>query len=129
LTVTLLISTIARMESSTVSEPTLTRWRHYLDVLKSETTRLSDCLNDIHALTERGDAVRERIDLCAVLRDAIRVLRHEATMRETAIELDVPPEPAWVTGDPHQLRRRTVVPRCADSKRHAQQQAAGASSM
>jgi signal transduction histidine kinase len=115
LTVTLLISTIARMESSTVSEPTLTRWRHYLDVLKSETTRLSDCLNDIHALTERGDA--------------IRVLRHEATMRETAIELDVPPEPAWVTGDPHQLRRRTVVPRCADSKRHAQQQAAGASSM
>jgi signal transduction histidine kinase len=71
--------------------------------MQSEETRLTACLNDIHALTQPRDATPERVDVGPLLRDIARLLRHEARIREAKLELDESPAPAWTFGDPHQL--------------------------
>ena len=104
LTLSLLSASLARMEANAAPQTTPAQWSRYLDVLRNEAARLAGCLNDLESLTRLGDTTRERVDLCALSRDVLRVLRHEATMRETTIDLDVPSTPVWIEGDAHALR-------------------------
>lgn len=105
LTLSLLSSWVERVEATAIPEAMRARCRRYLHVLQTEAARLSDSVNDMHALTQPpGAAVKRKVDLCAVARDVMRALRHEATMREAAIRLDVPVDPAWVLGDAQQLQ-------------------------
>lgn len=104
LTLALFTSAMERADSTPLSEATLARWQRYLGVLRTEAARLSGCLNDIHALTQSGDAIRERIDVGAALREAMRVMRHDATMREVTVQLELPAAPASIVGDPHAVR-------------------------
>lgn len=104
LTLALLVSGLARIESLPGAATISARWRHYFDVLQTEASRLLRCMDDINALARPADTGRQRIDIGASLRDVLRLLHHEATMREVRLELDVPAEPAWVVGDARQLR-------------------------
>src|SRR6185437_1642604 len=104
LTLALLAAGIGRVEPPAIADEALARWKHHVDVLRTETTRLARCLDDIHRLADVPDAARECIDMGALLRDIVRVLRHEATLREIRIELELPEEPLRVTGDPQLVR-------------------------
>ncbi len=104
LTLALLAASIERSEHSATPPETLARWHRYLGLLDTEGTRLVDCLDDMHALAQAREPARERIDIGALLRDVVRVLRHAATMREAHIDLEPPPDPIWVAGDPRLLR-------------------------
>lgn len=104
LTLALLAAGIGRVEPPAIAGEALARWRHHVDVLRTETTRLARCLDDIHRLADVPDPARERIDMGALLRDIVRVLRHDATLREIRIELELPDEPLRATGDPQLVR-------------------------
>ena len=103
LTLALLASALARMEASNAPAETLARCHRYVAVMQTEETRLTGCLNDIHALARRVDATPEHIDVGALLRNIAHVLRHEARLHEAKLQLDVAAS-AWTFGDPHQLR-------------------------
>lgn len=104
LTLALLAAGIERLETSAIPEETFAQWRRYLTRLRAETMRLTHCLDDIHALTESPERAREPIDVGALLRDTVRVLHHDATMREVRIGLEIPPEPIRATGNPKLLQ-------------------------
>lgn len=104
LTLALLASTIGRMGAAHEQHDALARCQRYLDVMQTEETRLAARLNDIHALTQRTDVIRERVEVGALLRDVARLLRHEARIRDAKLELDVATGPAWAFGDAHQLQ-------------------------
>ena len=89
LTLALLASALARMEASNAPAETLARCHRYVAVMQTEETRLTGCLNDIHALARRVDATPEHIDVGALLRNIAHVLRHEARLHEAKLQLDV----------------------------------------
>jgi nitrogen fixation/metabolism regulation signal transduction histidine kinase len=104
LTLALLAAGVRRADPPAIADEALARWRHHVDVLLAETARLARCLDDIHRLADIPDPARERIDMGALLRDIVRVLRHDATLREIRIELELPDEPLQATGDPQLIR-------------------------
>ena len=104
LTLSLLTSTIARIDTGSDQHDALVRCKRYLDVMQTEEARLAARLNDLHALTERTDAEPERVEVGALLAAVARLLRHEARIRDARLELDVAGAPAWTFGDPRQLQ-------------------------
>ncbi len=104
LTLALLTAAIARTEASSLPSETLAHWTRYIDVLRNESARLAGCVDDIYALTSRHEPTLEAIDLCAMLRECERVLRHDATMREISLTLEVPETPVNGMGDPRLVR-------------------------
>ena len=104
LTLALLTSTIGRMDPAIDPRGLIGRCQRYLDVMQTEEHRLSARLNDIHALTQSADAAIERIDVGELVREVARLLRHEARIRDTKIDVDVASGPAWTLGDAHQLQ-------------------------
>jgi signal transduction histidine kinase len=102
LTLALLAGAMSRMEASTDPDGMLARCRRYIDVMQTEETRLSGCLNDIHALSLHSDAEPEQLDVSALVRAVARLLRHEARVREARLDIDVPTS-AWTFGDAHRL--------------------------
>jgi signal transduction histidine kinase len=104
LTLSLLKGGLSRVDASPLPERVRAQWSRYVDVLQKEAARLVDCLDDLQTLTRPDGAPGERVELTALSRDVLRVLRHEATMHETAIEPDLPSSPVWIDGNAHQLR-------------------------
>lgn len=104
LTLALLTSTIARMDPASDPRGLIGRCQRYLDVMQTEEHRLSARLNDIHALTQRADATIERIEIGGLVREVVRLLRHEARIRDATIDVDVAAGPAWTFGVAHQLQ-------------------------
>jgi signal transduction histidine kinase len=104
LTLALLNSAISRFDASPASEPVLAKCRRYLEVLQTEVSRLSSSLTGMHTFASSADAGTHRIDVNAVIRDVVRLLRHAATLREATIELDPHAHTAWISGDEHQIR-------------------------
>ena len=104
LTLALLDHQVARSQVPNAPEM-LARLKRYVEVMQMETARLARGLDDIHALTEQHEPTRETMDLCAMLRECARVLRHDATLREISLDLDAPDTPVLATGDPPLLQR------------------------
>jgi signal transduction histidine kinase len=104
LTLALLASALARTGGPAHADATRARWPRYLDVLQTETARLTRCLDDIGALAQPGDPGRVPVDLHAMTHDVMRLLRPEATIRDARIELDGHPSPVHVRGHPRQLQ-------------------------
>lgn len=104
LTLALLANGVARGAAAPATADLAARRSRYLDVLQNEANRLAACIDEIHALTVHTDGAREAIDVGALSRDCVRVLRHGATMREIALELDTPDHPVIAVGDPHLVR-------------------------
>ena len=104
LTLALVASGLASAQKDAISSDLLAKWRRYLEVLRDETARLAGCLDDLYKLTEPGDAARTDVDLVVLLHEVQRVLRHEATMREVTLDIDLPPDAHWMSADAHLLR-------------------------
>ena len=104
LTLALLAGTIERSDFLAASAATRTRLLRYVDVLRSETTRLAAGLEEINALATPRPAAHEAFDIGALARDIVRVLHHEATMRELHFEALTPERPVNVAGDAQLLR-------------------------
>ena len=105
LTLALLAASLARNGAAAATPEATARRARYVEVLQNESARLAACIDEIHALTIGRDASREPIDLCAMARDCTRVLRHGATMREVALDLDLPERTVTAFGDPQLVRR------------------------
>lgn len=108
LTLALLDHQVARSQAPDAPE-TLARLKRYVEVLRTETARLARGLDDIHALTEQHEPTRETMDLCAMLRECARVLRHDATLREISLDVDAPDTPVLAIGDPPLLQRAVLA--------------------
>jgi signal transduction histidine kinase len=104
LTLTLLNAGLSRLEAGAAAIDVTARWRRHLDVLQSETGRLAARLAEIDTLSHAVESEWTFVDIAAVLRDVTRMLRHEATMNELAIEIDAPADPIAVRGDPRALQ-------------------------
>jgi signal transduction histidine kinase len=102
LTLALLAAGAARTDASVPD--VLARRKRYVDVLRSEVTRLSACIDEIHALTLAHDPLPSAMDLAAMTRDCARVLRHGATMREVRLDVDAPDAPVIALGDAQLVR-------------------------
>jgi signal transduction histidine kinase len=108
LTLALLAAAFARTDASATSPDRFARCNRYLEVLRTETTRLAHTLDEVNALASPHEPSREAIDACALLRDVARVLHHGATMREVELDLDAPQGVARLWGDP-QLTRLALL--------------------
>jgi signal transduction histidine kinase len=104
LTLTLLNAGLSRLEARAAAIDVTARWRRHVDVLQSETERLAARLAEIDTLSHAVESEWTSVDVAAVLRDVTRMLRHEATMNELAIEIDAPADPIAVRGDPRALQ-------------------------
>jgi signal transduction histidine kinase len=90
LTLALLETALGRARESGPTPDLFARFERYVEVLRNESTRLAGCVENIHALTLASRDARDAIDLGALARDCAAVLRHGATMREVALDVDVP---------------------------------------
>lgn len=108
LTLALLTAAISRVEASEFTPEMLARWKRYAGVLAHESERLALCIDSMHALTLRHEPSRKAIDVCALLRECAHVLRHDATMREIALDIDVPESGVHAIGDPRLVRLALV---------------------
>lgn len=104
LTLALLATSLVRAETASAAPEMAARWTRYIEVLRNETARLASFVEDIHALTLPHEPAREAIDLCALLRECARVLRHDATIREIELVLDAPDLATYAMGDPQLVR-------------------------
>ncbi len=104
LTLALLEAGVARMDASPPTSATRERWLRYLEIMRNEAARLTACIDAVDALAAPRPSSSEAIDACAMLRDVVHVLHHEATLREVRLEIDVPGAPVLVTGDPRLVR-------------------------
>ncbi|MGE5170162.1 MAG: hypothetical protein ACM3JC_07290 [Rudaea sp.] len=107
LTLALMEAGLGRARESGPTPDLLVRFERYVEVLRNESTRLAGCVENVHALTVSSRGEREAIDLCALARDCAAVLRHGATMREVALDVDAP-EPA-VLGMGERARMRLAL--------------------
>jgi signal transduction histidine kinase len=99
LTLALLATSIERAGSGPIAPEARARWTRYLDVLRTETMRLTASLDEMNALATPSPREHETIDVGALLHDVVRVLHHDAAMREIDLEVDVPEAPVLVRGD------------------------------
>ncbi len=104
LTLALVAAAAARADTDNARPDAAARRARYLEVLQNEAVRLAACIDEIHALTLVHDGTRETIDLSALSQDCACVLRHGATMREVALELDLPARTVNAIGDPALVR-------------------------
>jgi hypothetical protein len=104
LTLALLAGGITRGDADRPRPDAGAKRARYVEVLQNEAVRLAACVDEIHALTLVHDGARETIDLSALSQDCARVLRHGATMREVALELDLPARTVHAVGDPALVR-------------------------
>ncbi len=108
LTLALLEAGLARARESSPTPDLLARFDRYAEVLRSESSRLAGCFDDIHALTLSSHGERDAVDLGALTRDCAAVLRHGATMREVALQVDAPDTPILGLAERVLLRRALV---------------------
>jgi signal transduction histidine kinase len=104
LTLALLSSRLVKLESSSAVEAEGARWRRHLELLQAETSRLSDCLHQIDALTWKNDGASEAVDLCEMIREVEWVLRHEAAVLDVTLVPELATTPAWVVANARALR-------------------------
>lgn len=104
LTLTLLSAGLERLDTGGIAADVTARWRRHFDVLRAETVRLTERLGEIDALAHGVDAGWVPVDVSAALRDVMRLLRHEATMNELAIDVDAPSDALTIRGDPRALQ-------------------------
>jgi len=103
LTLALLATSLARSSGAT-TDPAFAKWQRYLDVLQSEYQRLTECINEIGAQAHPSDPQRSDLDMNEIVSDVARLLRHEVTLRDAAIEAEVSRTPSPVHGDASALR-------------------------
>jgi signal transduction histidine kinase/ABC-type uncharacterized transport system substrate-binding protein len=71
----------------------------------ADDARAVEVIEGVRKLLRKDEQVATTVDLNQVCRDAVRLLRHDAALRNTRLELSLDPEPPMVAGDPIQLQQ------------------------
>ena len=71
----------------------------------SDCDRAAGVISHIHMLLRKEQPLTARVDLNAVCREAVHLLRQDAALRRTVLELSLAPHPLTVVGDPVQLQQ------------------------
>jgi signal transduction histidine kinase len=96
-------SAIGKLAVAAPSE-TVSRCRHYLDVLQKESGRMAFWVSELRKLTSPPHPVEGAIDLCEISRDVLKLLRHDARLNEVEIDLALPTVSVFATGDAELVR-------------------------
>ena len=104
LTLALLAAGADRAGASADASESGARRTRYIGVLQSEADRLAACIDEIQALAMLQAPPPDPIDLAAMSREAARVLRHGATMREVSLDVDAPDRPVTASADARLVR-------------------------
>jgi len=107
LTLALLAATLARAHSG-ADDALLARWRRHVDVLQTETQRLTECVDDIAAHGMRRLVERVDVDVNAIAANALRVLRHETMLCEVVVAFDRAEGALRIVADAHELELALV---------------------
>jgi nitrogen-specific signal transduction histidine kinase len=87
LTLALLAATLERGDAG-ANEALLARSRRRIEVLQAETQRLVECVDEIGAHAIRPSVERVDVDVDTTVTSVIRILRHEATLRDVVLAFD-----------------------------------------
>ena len=82
----------------------LARCMRYVEVLRTETQRLAGQLGEIQGLAAGDGEPRDTGEVAAILRKVAGWLHHDATLRDVALDVDVPETRIAAAGDAHLLR-------------------------
>jgi C4-dicarboxylate-specific signal transduction histidine kinase len=69
----------------------------------AQNTHAADVIEGIRRQLRKGEPVTTTVDLNEICREAVRVLHHDAIVRDTRLELALSPVPLTVHGDPVEL--------------------------
>jgi PAS domain S-box-containing protein len=85
-------------------DPTLDRSRELIERELQQIARLTDDLLDVSRIGRGKIEIRhQRLDLAGIVRETIEARRSAVEEAGLTLGLELPPEPAWVTGDPIRL--------------------------
>jgi signal transduction histidine kinase len=93
----LLASTLSRETPNEGSASA--RWKKHVETMQQEAESLLKTVEAIGVLAHPDDSVDAEIDLNATLRDVARLLRHAATIHETAFDVQLPEATLFVHGN------------------------------
>ena len=82
----------------------LARCMRYVEVLRGEVRRLAGHLGEIQGVAAGSGVAQDPSDVAAILREVARWLQHDATLRDVALEVDVPESPIAAACDLHLAR-------------------------
>jgi C4-dicarboxylate-specific signal transduction histidine kinase len=71
----------------------------------AEDTHAVEVIEGVRRLLRKGEPVASTVDLNEICHDAVRVLHHDAVVRDTRLELSLSSAPLMVHGDPVELRQ------------------------
>lgn len=67
--------------------------------------RAADVIDHMRFLLRKDESIRATVDLNGICREVVHLLRQDAALRRTALELSPAPGPLLVVGDPVQLQQ------------------------
>ena len=100
---------VRALQVRTPDDPDVARMRDVVERQVRHLTRLVDDLLDMARLTRRKLQLSiERVNLCAVVADAVEATRQQIEARRHRLTVRTPETPVWVDGDPVRLSQIVV---------------------
>ncbi len=93
----------ARLLSAT--PPDLGEVREILQSIVADDMRAADVIEGVRKLLRKDEMFETTVDLNHICRESVRLLQHEAELRQTRLELSLSAAPPTVAGDPVQLQQ------------------------
>lgn len=105
LTLSLFETSLERqLPAAPFDQDTVERWQRYLSVLQKETNRLAALLQELRGMSQLLPSSYGPFDMCDLLNEVGRLMRHEATTRQIGFETIVPAQPMTLGGDRGRIR-------------------------
>jgi signal transduction histidine kinase len=79
--------------------------REILHNIVADNVRAVEVIESVRKLLRKEEAVVTTVDLNQICSEAVRLMQHEAVLRNTRLELSLTSTPPMVTGDPLQLQQ------------------------
>jgi signal transduction histidine kinase len=89
----------------TLSPPDLREVREILQSIVADDKRAADVIEGVRKLLRKDEAFATTVDLNQVCQESVRLLQHEAELRQTRLELSLSAAHPTVAGDPVQLQQ------------------------
>jgi signal transduction histidine kinase len=88
-----------------VTPPDVREAREIFQNIVEDDKRAVEVIEGVRKLLRKDELVATNVDLNQICRDAARLLKNDAVMRNTRLELSLASAPPMVTGDPVQLQQ------------------------
>jgi C4-dicarboxylate-specific signal transduction histidine kinase len=89
----------------TLSPPDLREVREIFQSIVGDDKRAADVIEGVRKLLRKDEAFATTVDLNQVCQESVRLLQHEAELRQTRLELSLSAAHPTVAGDPVQLQQ------------------------